>query len=72
MKQKFRASLLTVALLTVGLATATFVKPALAHDDMDGMDMNSGGSGDTGAMGQQGALTSLIISEHKQLVRRKR
>lgn len=62
MKQKFRASLLTVALLTVGLATATFVKTALAHDDMDGMDMDSGGSSDTGAMGQMGS--HMKMSDH--------
>ncbi len=59
MNQKFRASMLMIALLIFGLATAGFVKPALAHDDMEGMDMGSGGSGgggsDTGAMGQMGS-----------------
>jgi len=62
MNQKFRASLLTVGLLTVGLATATFVKPALAHDDADGMDMDSSGSSDTGAMGQMGS--HMKMSDH--------
>ena len=61
MKRKFRASMLTVALLA--LAISTFVKPALAHDD--GMDMDSGGSGggaDTGAMGQMGS--HMKMSDH--------
>jgi hypothetical protein len=48
-----------IALLAVGLATA-----ALAHDDMEGMDMVStgGGGGDTGAMGSMGA--HMKMSEH--------
>jgi len=62
MNQKFRASLLTVGLLTVGLATATFVKPALAHDNADGTDMDSSGSSDTGAMGQMGS--HMKMSDH--------
>ena len=64
MNQKFRASLIAIALLTIALATATFLKPALAHDDMEGMDMDSGGSGggDTGAMGQMGS--HMKMSDH--------
>jgi len=62
MNRKFRASLLTVALLTLAVAVAIFVIPALAHDD--GMDMDSGGSGggDTGAMGQMGS--HMKMSDH--------
>ena len=62
MNGKFRASLLTVALLTLAVAVAIFVIPALAHDD--GMDMDSGGSGggDTGAMGQMGS--HMKMSDH--------
>ena len=62
MDGKFRASLLTVALLTLAVAVAIFEIPALAHDD--GMDMDSGGSGggDTGAMGQMGS--HMKMSDH--------
>ena len=62
MNRKFRASMLTVALLTLAVAVAIFVIPALAHDD--GMDMDSGGSGggDTGAMGQMGS--HMKMSDH--------
>ena len=63
MNRNFRTSLIALALLTIGLATVTILKPALAHDDMEGMDMNSGGSGgDTGAMGQMGS--HMKMSDH--------
>ena len=63
MNRNFPTSLIALALLTIGLATITILKPALAHDDMEGMDMNSGGSGgDTGAMGQMGS--HMKMSDH--------
>ncbi len=62
MNHKIRTSMIMVALLTVGMATATFVRTAIAHDDMEGMDMDSGGGSDTGAMGQMGS--HMKMSDH--------
>ena len=59
MNRKFRASLLTVASLIVGICL--FANSALAHDD--GMDMDSSSTGgDTAAMGQMGS--HMKMSDH--------
>jgi hypothetical protein len=59
MNHRIPTSMIMIALLTMGLATI-----ALAHDDMEGMDMAStgGGGSDTGAMGSMGA--HMKMSEH--------
>ena len=65
MNRIFRASMLTVVLLIFAIAAATLLNPALAHDDMEGMNMGSGGGSggsDTGAMGQMGS--HMKMSDH--------